>query len=258
MFHFSFRYVKTIIKEGESVNFKIAVCDDEQVICLYLYNKLENLMEQKSVRFEIDCFTSGEELCKEIKCTDYDLIFLDIELPEMNGVAVGQYIRETLKNETTQIAYISSKQEYAMELFEMRPINFLVKPLSDEKIENVIYKFLQLNRIDTEIFNFKIGRDYYKIPFSEILYFYSNGRKINIVTLKKSYEFYGSLDDVYSEVKNKKFLFVHKSFLVNFKYIHKYEYEQLTMSDDKIIPVSQSRRKSVRSEFFEFEGSDLT
>lgn len=240
------------------MNFKIAVCDDEQIICSTMYNKLQNLSKSKSVIFEIDCFTSGEELCDEIKHTNYDLLFLDIELPKMNGVAVGQYIRETLKNETIQIAYISSKQEYAMELFEMRPINFLVKPLSDEKIENVIDKFLQLNKIDVEIFNFKSGRNYYKIPLSDILYFYSNGRKINIVTSNKEYEFYGSLDNIYSEVKNKKFLFVHKSFLVNFKHINKYQYEQITMSDDKIIPVSQSRRKIVRSMFFELEGSDLT
>lgn len=239
------------------MNFKIAVCDDEQIICSTMYNKLQNLSKSKSVIFEIDCFTSSEELCDEIKHTNYDLLFLDIELPKMNGVAVGQYIRETLKNETIQIAYISSKQEYAMELFEMRPINFLVKPLSNEKIENVIDKFLQLNKIDTETFNFKAGRNYYKIPLSDILYFYSNGRKINIVTSNKEYEFYGSLDNIYSEVKNKKFLFVHKSFLVNFKYIRKYQYEQLTMSDNKIIPVSQSRRKAVRSMFFEFEGSDL-
>lgn len=240
------------------MNFKIAVCDDEKIICSTLYNKIENLLKLKSVRFEIDCFTSGEELCNEIKRTDYDLLFLDIELPKMNGVAVGQYIRETLKNETIQIAYISSKQEYAMELFEIRPINFLIKPLTDKKVENVIDKFLQLNKIDVEIFNFKSGRNYYKIPLSDILYFYSNGRKINIVTSNKEYEFYGSLDNIYSEVKNKKFLFVHKSFLVNFKHINKYQYEQITMSDDKIIPVSQSRRKIVRSMFLELEGSDLT
>lgn len=240
------------------MNFKIAVCDDEQIICSTMYNKLLDLSKSKSVIFEIDCFTSGEELCDEIKHTNYDLLFLDIELPKMNGVAVGQYIRETLKNENIQIAYISSKQEYAMELFEMRPINFLVKPLSDEKIESLIDKFLKLNKIDTETFNFKAGHNYYKIPFSDILYFCSNGRKINIVTLKKEYEFYGSLDNIYSEVKNKKFLFVHKSFLVNFKHIRKYQYEQLTMSDNKIIPVSQMRRKAVRSMFFEFEGSNLT
>ncbi|MGN0488220.1 MAG: LytR/AlgR family response regulator transcription factor [Ruminococcus sp.] len=236
------------------MNFKIAVCDDEKVICSTLNNELKSLSKLKSVIFEIDCFSSGEELCSEMKHTDYDLLFLDIELPKMDGVAVGEYIRESLENETIQIAYISSKQEYAMELFEMRPINFLVKPLSEAKIENVIDKFLQLNKIDTKLFSFKVGRNYYKVPFSEILYFYSIGRKIYIVAMNKEYEFYGSLDDIYSEVKNKKFLFVHKSFLVNFKHIRKYQYEQLTMSDNKNIPVSQSRRKAVRSMFVEFEG----
>ena len=67
----------------------------------------------------------------------------------------------------------------------MRPINFLVKPLSEKKIENVIDKFLQLNKIDTETFNFKAGHNYYKIPFSDILYFCSNGRKINICYIEE-------------------------------------------------------------------------
>lgn len=54
------------------MNFKIAVCDDEQIICSTMYNKLQNLSKSKSVIFEIDCFTSGEELCDEIKHTNYD------------------------------------------------------------------------------------------------------------------------------------------------------------------------------------------
>lgn len=140
-----------------------------------------------------------------------------------------------------------------MKLFEMRPINFLIKPLSGDEIESLIDKFLQLNKIDTEIFNFKSRCKYYKVPFSDILYFYSNSRKIYIVTINKEYEFYGSLDDIYNSVKKKKFLFVHKSFLVNFKYICKYQYEQLTLIDNKIIPISQSRRKSVRSTFVNYE-----
>lgn len=235
------------------MKFKIAICDDEQIICSVIYNKLHNISKGKSVVFEIDCFTSGEELCNEMERTNYDLLFLDIELPQMNGVDVGKHIRETLKNESIQIAYISSKQEYAMELFKVRPINFLIKPLSDDKIESLIDKFLQLNKIDTEMFTFKSRRKYYKVPLSEILYFYSNSRKIHIVTINKEYEFYGSLDDIYNSVKNKKFLFVHKSFLVNFKYICKYQYEHLTLIDNKIIPISQSRRKAVRLVFANYE-----
>lgn len=92
------------------MKFKIAVCDNEQIICSVLYNKLQNISKEKSVVFEIDCFTSGEELCHEMEKTNYDLLFLDIELPQMNGIDVGKHIRETLKNENIQIVFISSKQ----------------------------------------------------------------------------------------------------------------------------------------------------
>lgn len=237
--------------------FKIAVCDDEQIICSTLYETLLKLSEFKSVKFEIDCFTSGEALCREMESTSYDLLFLDIELPQMNGVAVGQYIRETLKNETIQIIYISSKQKYAMELFDMHPLNFLVKPLTDDKIEKVIDKFLLINKTDVELFSFKIGHEYYKVHISDILYFSSSGRKIKLITQNKEYEFYGSLEAIYSELKNKNFLFVHKSFLVNYRYVEKYQYEQVTMSDNRVIPISQSRRKAIRTIFMAVKGDEL-
>lgn len=237
--------------------FKIAVCDDEQIICSTLYETLLKLSEFKSVKFEIDCFTSGEALCREMESTSYDLLFLDIELPQMNGVAVGQYIRETLKNETIQIIYISSKQKYAMELFDMHPLNFLVKPLTDDKIEKVIDKFLLINKTDVELFSFKIGHKYYKVHISDILYFSSSGRKIKLITRNKEYEFYGSLEAIYSELKNKNFLFVHKSFLVNYRYVEKYQYEQVTMSDNRVIPISQSRRKAIRTIFMAVKGDEL-
>lgn len=242
---------------GEKMKFKIAICDDESLICSMLYEKLQKLSQSKSIKFEIDCFSSGSELCQEMSSTNYDLLFLDIELPQMNGVAIGKYIRETLKNEFIQIAYISSKQKYAMELFEMHPLNFLVKPLTDEKIAKLIDKFLLLKEIDTETFNFKIGQSYYKVAFSDILYFCSNGRKIKIITQFEEHEFYGSLDDIYSDLKNKKFLFVHKSYLLNFKYVIKYQYDQITMLDDNIIPISQSRRKAIRTIFLNMKEEEF-
>ena len=134
------------------MSFKIAICDDEKVICNSMFNLLQEISKSISICFETDCFTSGEKLCTEMKTTNYDLIFLDIELPKMNGVAVGKHIRENLKNEFVQIAYISSNQEYAMELFEIRPINFLVKPLNYENISKIIDKLLTISEIDTHIF----------------------------------------------------------------------------------------------------------
>ena len=75
----------------------------------------------------------------------YDIIFLDIMLPQMDGVELGSYIRNVKNDNYTQIVYISSETSYAMELFEVRPLNFLIKPLDEKKIQKVLELFLKLN-----------------------------------------------------------------------------------------------------------------
>ena len=97
----------------------IAVCDDEIKICSHVENILINILAHKFFEYNIDVFYSGEALCEEMERTKYDLVFLDIELPKMNGVEIGKYIRDTKNDNITQIVYISSKQEYAMELFKV-------------------------------------------------------------------------------------------------------------------------------------------
>lgn len=235
------------------MNYKIAVCDDESIICKTIFDMIKEISKLMSIRFEIDCFTSGEELCEEIKSNAYDLIFLDIEFPQMNGVAVGKYIRESLNNETVQIVYISSKQQYAMELFEIRPINFLIKPITPDKIQAIIDKFLKLNAVNTQIFKFKVRHEYIQLSMSEIIYFSSSGRTITLVSPEKSYIFYGTLDDIYSEVKIGHFLYIHKSFIVNYRYVRQYEYEQVTLLDGTVLPISQPRRKLIRKMILEME-----
>lgn len=235
------------------MTYKIAVCDDESVICRTIYGMIKDISKLIDIRFETDCFSSGEELCDEMKSNPYDLIFLDIELPRMNGVAVGKYIRESLNNETVQIAYISSKQQYAMELFESRPINFLIKPITKEKIQAIIDKLLKLNAVDTQIFKFKVRQEHFKLPMSEIIYFSSSGRTVTLVSNENSYVFYGTLDDIYGEINAGHFLYIHKSFIVNYRYVRQYEYEQVTLLDGTILPISQPRRKLIRKMILEME-----
>lgn len=234
--------------------YKIAVCDDEKVICKKIFDMINLCSEKMGISFETDCFVSGEELCQEMKKAKYDLIFLDIELPKMNGVAVGKYIRETLSNEVVQIVYISSKQQYAMELFDIRPMNFLIKPITSEKIQAIIEKLLKLNSVDTQLFKFKIRQDYIKLPLSEIMYFSSNGRKISIVSPNKTHEFYGSLENIYTDVKARNFLYIHKSYIVNYRFVRQYEYEQVTLINGTVLPISQPRRKPIRKIIMEMEG----
>lgn len=231
----------------------IAVCDDELDICSQVERLLSYALKSISAEYNIDIFDRGERLCDEMRRTEYDLVFLDIELPNMNGVDIGRYIREELNNELVQIAYISSKKEYAMELFEYRPINFLVKPLDDEKIRKVIKKYMVISEQENHMFSYKKGYEFYKIPMSKIMYFDTGGRKTVMVTTEGREEFYASMESVYQRVKGHKFLFIHKSTIVNYKYINKFGYEDVVMTDGSVFSISQSRRKAIRSMFMDIK-----
>lgn len=224
----------------------VAVCDDYLSVCSQIEDILVSIFNELSIKYDIDVFNSGKVLCDEMLRTNYDIVFLDIQLPEMNGVDIGGYIRDKLKNEVVQIAYISAREEYAMELFDYRPINFLVKPITYEKIRKVIDKYLVISEQDNHIFTYKKGYEFFKIPMSDILYFENNNRKVRIVTKDSVDEFYDSMENIYSVVKLNKFLFIHKSTIVNYRYIKKLSYEQVTMTDGRVFSISQSRRKSIR------------
>lgn len=230
---------------------EIAICDDEDKICLQLKDILESISDEKSIVFIIQTFQCGEELCKSLKEKDYDLIFLDIELPKINGIEVGKYIREKLNNEIVQIAYISAKTEYAMELFDYRPINFLQKPLDKEKVLKVIDKYLILREQDNYVFSYKKNREFFDIPMSEIMYFESSYRKVKVYMRNGEDEFYDSLDKVYKKLKAKNFLFIHKSIIVNYNFIRKMAYEEVTLFDGTVLPISQVRRKAIRKMYME-------
>ena len=231
----------------------IAICDDNKEICSQLERFLIDILTEKGVENRIDVFFAGETLCTEMQRTKYDLVFLDIELPHMNGVDVGRHIRETLKNEKIQIAYISAKEGYAMELFDYRPINFLVKPLDREKAERVINKYISVFMQDNNIFTYKKGTEYITEELSDIMYFENIKRKVSIVTIESKAEFYGTLESIYSEVKGKRFLFIHKSVIVNCDYIRVLKYEEVEMADGRVFGISQSRRKIIREQYMRME-----
>lgn len=224
--------------------FCVAICDDEEVVCGQIEGFLEPLVAEGRARTEI--FYSGEKLYQElIKGKRYDLIFLDIEFEAMNGVELGKKIREELQDETIHIVYISAKQTYAMELFQIRPLNFLTKPLSQNKVIDNVEKAMRLSRHYNDSFVFHKNKQQYREFYKEILYFESKGRKIYIHTKKETHEFYGKLNEIEEEVPND-FIRIHQSYLVNNMYVKRWAYEEAYLANGTKLSISQFYRKSAR------------
>lgn len=235
---------------------KAAVCDDEAVICSQVEQFVTEACHDINIQCDIDVFSSGEEVCRILESEQYDILFLDIKLAGIDGVEVGRYIREELGNETIQIAYISSETEFAMKLFDSRPINFIIKPLDLSKIKKVIDKYIKIRNYDNLSFEYQKGSVLCKAVLKDILYFESTGRKVKIVTDKYTDVFYGSIKAIYPKLSGGNFLMIHKSIIVNYNYIIRYEYEKVTMADGTVMPVSQSKRKETRGLYMKLRGED--
>lgn len=239
--------------------FKIAVCDDIKVTCDELKEII--LSKVKGVLHEnisVDIFYSGDALISDIgEGNLYDLIFLDIELGgKINGVEVGHIIRDEMDDYTTQIVYISSKNNYDRQLFDVQPLHFLQKPIDVSKLLNDIRLAIKISGKGNKIFEFKNLRNTVKVPYKDILYFESKGREISLVSCKMQYTFYDNIQEL-SKVLPDFFIYPHRSYLVNYELIACFKYEELIMSNGDIIPISRSKRKEIRKLQMMFERKGL-
>ena len=233
----------------------IAICDDEKRIGAELESAIMDMLGKMNVEYEIDVYFTGEELCQRMEAgAIYNLIFLDIEFAKnaIDGVEVGRLIRKAHRNNMVSIVYISWEMKYSMQLFDIRPLNFLLKPLDYVKVEEVLRTYLELAGLWLGDFTYKIGHDTYKVQIKDIVYLQSVKRKLILhLADGRQEEFYGTLKEVYQEqLQRFDFLFIHASYVVNYDYISALRYDELVLMDGMTsLPISRHKRKDVREEY---------
>ncbi len=226
--------------------YNIGICDDGQNICISIENMLLQYVKEQNIKVDTKIWYTGEGLRDYLQAgNQLDILFLDIELFKMTGIEVGNYIRKHLDNMNMQIVYISGKPSYAQQLFKTQPLDFLVKPISQKQINDTIETAVRIIKRKEERFEFQQGKDYYYVPMGDILYLGSEGRKIKIVTLKKTFEFYGKLKEVAKRL-SEDFVVIHQSYIVNKQYVFRYTYEMVELVNGTILTISMSKRKAVR------------
>lgn len=226
--------------------YSVGICDDGENICTSIEDMLMQCAKELNIQLDISVWYTGEGLRDYLeKGNPLDILFLDIELFQMTGIEVGDYIRNQLDDMGMQIIYISGKASYAQQLFKTQPLDFLVKPISQSQVRDVLEMALRVMKRKKERFEFQQGKDYYYVPMGDIVYFGSQGRKVKIVTLKETFEFYGRLREVAQRLPED-FIAIHKSYIVNKEYIFRYTYEMVELVNGTILTISLANRKQIR------------
>lgn len=225
---------------------RIAICDDEDIICSKLENNIKNACLALHIEFEINIYNSGEAIINNLSVDNkYNLFFLDIEMENFNGIDVSDYIRNKLNDESAQIVFVSGKNGYDRQLFAFRPFAFIEKPFDQDTIFSTIEKYMRIYGAKNDLFYYKYGRDTYLMKINDILYFKSNRRKVKIKSLTGEDEFYSSLEKVQEQLQGQGFISPHNSYLINYKLIRTFQPTVIIMVDGEKIPIAKAKRNEI-------------
>ncbi len=231
--------------------FCVGICDDEKYVCAYLKEIIYAYGESRKIEFDVHTWCQGEELYSFLQQDMIlDILFLDIELVGTTGIEIGNYIRNKLGNREMMIVFISSKKNYAMSLFRIQPIDFLIKPLEENKLKEILGHCIKEYEIRNQIFEYRVKGEHYRVRYKDIRYFHSDNKQVKIVKRNEEVMFRGKLRDLVEKVPSN-FILIHQSYLINIDYVTEFNYETVKIEDidgEKILGISVAYRKIVREQ----------
>ena len=220
---------------------KIMICDDDRALQEIMRQKIEEFCDDAQAAYNIVCCDSGEEVLREEQ--EPDILFLDIQMPGENGMEIAGELRR--RRYSTVLIFVTALSEYVYDAFDVGAFHYLVKPFSNEKLRDVLYKALRLceerhgshgpDGLVTEqnegqetgqpeqqkVILIKKGGTSMRVLLDDIIYAEVFNRKVMLHTTNEDIEYYGKLTEL-SEQAGTDFYRTHRAYLVNLKYVEKY------------------------------------
>ena len=238
--------------------FCIAICDDEKIFREQMKEILLNYMEDRGVLYEVDIFESGEDFVNQgIEMSKYDIIFLDINMDQLDGIMTAKKIRENNKN--MFIVFVTAFINYTLEGYKVEAFRYLLK--DDANMIDSIYECLdsiheKMNHTVSWVeFTFKEG--WKKISLDRLLYIESNLHKLEFYVMGdciQKYTLYGTLNKIEEKLEGNNFLRVHQSYLVNMRFIKSISRYKVVLGDKIELDIPRARYNDVKERFITYRG----
>lgn len=222
---------------------RIAICDDIEEIC----NRIKCVLQKSTDNETIICFSNGYNLIDSMLTESYDIVYLDIEMPGVNGIETAQKLQTI--NHSVIIIFVSSYSCYITSAFRINAFQFLLKDDLSER--DVIFEYYRaLGRYNKEHYKYKInqktGVSYFGID--NIAYIESANRHLYAhFSDDLVIEFRGKLDKEEQKLDAYNFVRVHESFLVNVCFVTTVKSDRLIVDTkaQKLIPVSRKYKENL-------------
>lgn len=228
----------------------IAICDDNPKMIGQIETLLLSFFDNDPNQFSYEAFLSGESLIDHLNREEahFQIYLLDVEMKALDGFEVARSIRE--KDQQAIIIFITSHVEWMQEAFEVNAFHYLIKPIDEVKVKQVLTKAVEQLSLRKMILQFTIQKKVYTVYLGQVEYFESMKRKM-IIHLKngKEYEYYGTMKEVIDKVSSQLFTQIHHSYVANMDYIQTKSGETIVMQSGREITITKKFQKSFQQAY---------
>ena len=230
------------------VSLKLAICDDEHSSLLEYRSMLELIFKKHDINVQIELFYNCKELmfAMEDEKDEIDLVFLDINMPEMNGIEMAHWIRENQFR--CDIIFLTASQIHMFDAFDVGALHYIVKGITKaEKIEEICLKAADIiSKRKNEFVTVTCAGESRVVSVPNILYFEVQNYIIVIHYENESFEFYSTLGKIENALAGRGFVRAHRSYLVNVGHIKSLSRQEMLLTNGESIPVGRKYVEEIR------------
>lgn len=226
---------------------KIAIVENEWIYTQNLQSLLSQWSKEKQVELDVISYENAADFLCSVQTEIFHLVFMDIQMEEMDGLACAKKLREMGFNES--IVFLTAFSEYVFEGYHVQALNYLLKPVSYEKVSACLnYKYQELC---DEHYVFRQGGDIIQIPYSKIICFSSANHYTEIITEDATYRQLESLKNILSRLPAR-FHSCHRTAIINEAHVSMIKGYDIILSNGITIPISRTHLSSIRSMFLNY------
>lgn len=224
---------------------KFAICDDDANQRHYISNIVSDWSKKNHHLIEIYEYPDAKSFLFTYETEkDFDILLLDVEMPEISGVQLAKDIRR--ENNTVQIVFITGFYEYFSDGFDVSALHYLIKPVNNQKLNPVLDKAVHNLAHRQRNLLLSTADGDFKVSLADIVYVESENVYVNVHTSTTVYRTRMSLGK-FSEQLDETFFKIHRSYIVSLKYIKKITRTEVAMSNGNTLPISRGLYDSVHA-----------
>ncbi|AOT71822.1 LytR/AlgR family response regulator transcription factor [Geosporobacter ferrireducens] len=233
----------------------VFLCDDNQKTIEHYSRLIAKITQKHHIEMTLSAFNSGEELLFHLSDSpdQADIIYLDILMGTLNGMDTARQLRAY--GCKAEIIFLTTSEDYVYDAFDITPVQYLLKDATGEdKFEQVFLRAVDLaEKKATDMFLCESGNTQKIIPIKEISFFEIWKRVVTVHhNGKETIEFYGTLEQLERQLRDKDFVRVHRSYLVHLPYIAKFQQQSLLLKTGENIPIGVTYLKQVKQLFSDY------